>query len=85
MLAMVLDQFPNTRRRGYPIVLAAEKHLRAAGIRVVPSTYIERNDGRTDWYVSRWEGHPNEKAHAAFAEKIARFLSTLPELQPFRR
>lgn len=85
MLAMVLDQFPSTREKRYAIVLAAEKHLRDAGIRLVPSDYIRRNDGRPDWFVSRWEGHPNEKANRAFAEQFAQVLRGLPELQPYKR
>lgn len=85
MLAMVLEQYPNTKDKRYEVVRAAERHLAAGGIRVIPSDYIPRNDGRSDWYVSRWEGHPNEKAHRAFAEEIARALEGLPELQPFLR
>jgi len=85
MVALVLDQFPSTQGRRHEIVLAAEKHLRAAGIRVVPSDYIQLNDGRRDWFVSRWEGHPNEKANRAFAEEIAKVLVELPALQPYRR
>lgn len=85
MVAMVLDQFPNTRGKGYQVVLAAEKHLRDAGIQVIPSDYIKRNDGRSDWYVSRWEGHPNEKANRVFAREIAAVVTGLPELQRYRR
>ncbi len=85
MVAMVLDQFPSTREKRYAIVQAAERHLRDGGIRVVPGDYIQRNDGRRDWFVSRWEGHPNEKANRAFAEEIAKVLVELPELQPYRR
>ena len=85
MITMVLDQYPNTKAKGYEVVLAAEKHLRNAGMRVIPSDYIKRNDGRTDWYVSRWEGHPNEKANSAFAQEIAKVLADLPELRPYRR
>lgn len=85
MVAMVLDQTPSTREPRYAVVQAAERHLRDAGIRVVPSDYIRLNDGRLDWYVSRWEGHPNEKANRAFAEEIAKGLVDLPELQPYRR
>jgi hypothetical protein len=85
MVAMVLDQYPSTQERRYEIVLAAEKHLRAAGIRVVPSDYIRQNDGRRDWFVSRWEGHPNEKANWAFAQQFAQALRDLPEFQPYRR
>lgn len=85
MVAMVLDQYPNTRGRKNEVVLAAERHLRAAGIRVIPSDYIQRHDGARDWHVSPWEGHPNEKADRAFAEEILKVLRDLPELQPYRR
>lgn len=85
MVAMVLDQSPSTREKRYTIVQAAERHLREAGIRVIPSDYIQRNDGRKDWKVSPWEGHPNEKANRAFAEQLAQVLRELPELQPYKR
>jgi lysophospholipase L1-like esterase len=85
VLAMVLDQYPNTKEDRYEIVVAAEKHLRAAGIRIVASDYIRLNDGRMDWRVSPWEGHPNERANKVFAQEIAKVLRGLPELQPYRR
>ncbi|HEX9899748.1 MAG TPA: hypothetical protein VGC81_11005, partial [Candidatus Methylomirabilis sp.] len=85
MVAMVLDQFPSTREQRYAIVQAAERHLRDAGIRVVPSDYIRQNDGRRDWFVSRWEGHPNEKANRVFAQEFAQVLRDLPELQSYKR
>ncbi len=85
MVAMVLDQYPDTKGKSYQVVLAAEKHLLAAGVRVIHAEYIRRNDGRKDWYVSRWEGHPNEKANAVFAQEIAEVVAGLPQLQPYRR
>ena len=85
VLAMALEQYPNTKGDRYEIVVAAEKHLRAAGIRVVGSDYIRLNDGRMDWRVSPWEGHPNEKANTVFAQEISKVLRGLPELQPFQR
>ncbi len=85
MVVMVLDQFPGTQGKRYEIILAAEKHLRAAGMRVVPSDYIRVNDVRLDWKVSPWEGHPNEKANRVFAQEFAKVLRSLPELQPYRR
>lgn len=83
--AMVLDQYPDTKGKGYQVVLAAERHLKAAGMRVIPADYILRNDGRKDWYVSRWEGHPNETANLVFAREIAGVVAALPELQSYRR
>ena len=83
MVAMVLDQSPSTREKRYAIVQAAERHLREAGIRLIPSDYIQRNDGRKDWKVSPWEGHPNEKANRVFALEFAGVLRELPELQAY--
>jgi lysophospholipase L1-like esterase len=83
MVAMVLDQYPSTREKRYAIVQAAERHLREAGIRLIPSDYIQRNDGRKDWKVSPWEGHPNERANRVFALEFARVLRELPELQAY--
>ena len=85
IVAMVLDQYPSTKGRRPEIVLVAEKHLRDAGIRVVPSDYVRLNDGRLDWKVSPWEGHPNEKAHRVFAEEFAKVLRDLPKLTPYKR
>ncbi len=85
MVAMVLDQFPTTKGKRYEIIQAAEKHMRDAGMRVVPGEYVRRNDGRTDWGVSPWEGHPNEKANRVFAQEIATVVNGLPELGPYRR
>ena len=82
---MVLDRYPNTKEDRYVILLAAEEHLRAAGIRIVAGGYTRLNEGRTDWSVSPWEGHPNEKANRVFAQEIAKVLRGLPELQPCRR
>jgi lysophospholipase L1-like esterase len=85
VFAMVLEQYPDTRGKRYEVALAAERHLRAGGIRVIPSEYIRRHDGRDDWYVSRWEGHPNEKANRVFGQEIAKALLDLPELRAYRR
>ncbi len=85
IVSMVLDQYPSTKERRYKIVMAAEKHLQDAGIRLVPSDYIRVNDGRLDWKVSPWEGHPNEKANRVFAQDFAKVLRSLPELQSYRR
>lgn len=85
VVAMVLEQYPDTKGKGFEVALAAERHMREAGMRVIPADYIRLNDGRRDWFVSRWEGHPNEKANRAFAEQFAKVLRDLPELQPYKR
>ena len=51
----------------------------------MPSDYIRRNDGRLDWRVRAWEGHPNEKANRVFAQAFAKVLRDLPALQAYQR
>ena len=85
IVAIVLDQYPSTEERRSKIVIAAERHLRDAGIRLVPSDYIRVNAGRLDWKVSPWEGHPNEKANRVFAQEFAKVLRDLPALQAYQR
>jgi lysophospholipase L1-like esterase len=84
MVAMVLDQGPRLGGRGQQLALAAERQLRAAGIETVPSEdFYCRYDGRS-FRVSRWEGHPNEEAHAIWASELAATIRRQPELARFR-
>jgi hypothetical protein len=84
MVAMVLDQGPRLGGRGQQLALAAERQLRAAGIETVPSEdFYCRYDGRS-FRVSRWEGHPNEEAHAIWASELAATIRQRPELARFR-
>jgi hypothetical protein len=84
MVAMVLDQGPRLHGPGRKIALAAEHQLRAAGIETVPSDdFYRRYDGRS-FGVSRWEGHPNEEAHAIWAAELAAAIRPRPELARFR-
>ena len=84
MVAMVLDQGPRLGGRGQQLAVAAERQLRAAGIETVPSEdFYRRYDGR-DFRVSRWEGHPNEEAHAIWASELAAAIQQHPELARFR-
>ena len=87
MVAMVLDQFLDTKGKGFAVGQVAERLMSAAGIQVIPSEgYIRQNEGRTlEWRVSPWEGHPNEKANRVFAAEITRVLEQLPQLQPYRQ
>lgn len=74
VVAMALDQSPNSDVRGKQIAAIAESLARKAGMTVIPTEHyyatVDEPMG-----VSRWEGHPNEKAHALFAELL------LPQLQ----
>jgi lysophospholipase L1-like esterase len=85
MVAMVLDQGPRRDGPGRQLALAAERQLQAAGIETVASdAFYRRYDGRS-FAVSRWEGHPNEEAHAIWASELAAAIRQRPELAPFRR
>jgi lysophospholipase L1-like esterase len=84
MVAMVLDQYPRLNGPGRQLAIAAERQLRAAGIETVPSEdFYRRYDGRS-FRVSRWEGHPNEEAHAIWASELAAAIRQRPELGRFR-
>jgi lysophospholipase L1-like esterase len=85
MVAMVLDQAPRLAGPGREFALAAERQLGAAGIEIVPSEdFYRRYDGR-NFAVSRWEGHPNEEAHAIWASELTDRIRQHPELQRFSR
>ena len=83
MIAMVLDQSPRLDGPGRQLAIAAERQLRAAGIDVVESgDFYRRYDGRS-FPVSRWEGHPNEEAHAIWAHDLAQRIRQHPDLERF--
>jgi lysophospholipase L1-like esterase len=78
LVAMVLDQYPESGGRGRRIGRIAEEALVAAGALLVPSEgYIRANDGRRDLMVSPWEGHPNEEAHRIFAAELQRAIEPI--------
>ena len=84
-IGMVLHQYLNVGGRADRAARAAEAHLRAAGVDVVTSdTYFQAYDGR-NLGVSRWEGHPNELAHALYASLLYPKITAQPELLAYRR
>jgi lysophospholipase L1-like esterase len=71
MISLVVDQFALHGSRGYRIAQAAQKHLAAAGVDVIPTEdYYRRYNGQ-EMRVSHWEGHPNEIAHFIWSQMIA--------------
>jgi lysophospholipase L1-like esterase len=83
MVAMILDQGPRLHGPGRELAVAAERQLRAAGIETVRSEdFYRRYDGR-NFAVSRWEGHPNEEAHAIWAHDLAERIRQHPDLARF--
>jgi hypothetical protein len=92
MFALVLDQYPAYRGRGYRITRVAEDALRKAGADVIPTeTYYRLYDGNTPpdygqrFYVSSWEGHPNEVANYIWAKMIYQQLIQRKDMAAFRR
>jgi lysophospholipase L1-like esterase len=75
VVALVLDQFPNDER-GHRIARIAEAAAVEAGMNVVTTdAYFERfSDGKTQLFVSKWEGHPNEMANRIWAAMLASAL-----------
>ena len=68
VIALVLDQVPQEGGRGQQIASIAEEALAAAGMTVLRTDdYYRRFSGVSPLSVSRWEGHPNEEAHAIWA------------------
>ena len=85
VIAMVLDQSPQLDGPGRQLAVAAEEQLRAAGIDTVASEPFYRRFNGRNFKVSRWEGHPNEEAHAIWASMLAQKIRELDALAPFRR
>jgi len=85
MIAMVLDQGPRLDGPGQKLALAAERQLRAAGIETVDSEGFYRRYDGTSFGVSRWESHPNEKAHAIWANDLADRIRQRTDLARFAR
>jgi lysophospholipase L1-like esterase len=83
LVAMVIDQLPVYRGRGYESAKIAEDDFVKAGADVIPSELFYRDYSGRDFSVSRWEGHPNEEANWIWAEMIADALRRRPDLQPF--
>lgn len=74
VLTMVLTAYPSLNSKNHQITLIAEKLLISAGMQVIPTqAYVDKYQGQS-FAVSRWEGHPNEKAHKIFAEMFTDYL-----------
>ena len=84
IVGMVLDQYPAKEGRGHQITKVAERYMREAGFEVIDTEeYYRRFNGRN--FGLKWDGHPNEEAHAIFAAMIKSKLEHHPALQPYRK
>jgi lysophospholipase L1-like esterase len=74
VVALVMDPRPVHGGRGHQIARVAERLMAAGGLDVVPTEgYYRALDGR-DLTVNRFDGHPNEEAHAIYAAMLADHL-----------
>lgn len=84
VVGMPLDQYVTLDGRGHRISRVAERLMAEAGFDVISlEDYYRRYDGRL-FFVSRWEGHPDEEANAIFASMLFDHLRQRPEVQRFR-
>lgn len=80
IVGMVLDQYPHVGGRGQKIATIAETSMRNGGMDVIPTDdYYRVHDGIV-YRVSAWEGHPDERAHAIFADLFYAHLIQRPDL-----
>jgi lysophospholipase L1-like esterase len=70
MLAMVFDQYPSYGKDLYRITKIAEKALLDAGAHVILMEDYYRRYDSAGFYVSPWEGHPDERAFFVWAGMI---------------
>jgi lysophospholipase L1-like esterase len=75
VITVVLDQFPGMDRRGRELTRIAEDLTAMAGMHVVSTENYYRQYAKHGMGLSAWEGHPNEEAHAIFAELLYDELS----------
>ena len=85
MIAMVVDQYPESTGRRYRIVHAAERALRDANIDLMSSDDYHRRYHDKPMKISRWEGHPDEVANFIWATMFMRKLQARADIQAFKR
>jgi lysophospholipase L1-like esterase len=84
IVAMVLNQFPDLKSKGYQLAMAAERNLSDSGMEVIPTEEFYKKYDKQVMRVSQWEGHPNVKAHKIFADFFIAHLQNRKELEKYR-
>ena len=67
VLSAVLDQYPGDQR-GRLVGEQAVAIMKKAGMNVIDHRPYFRGREQEQFYVSKWEGHPNEECHRIFAQ-----------------
>lgn len=84
-VGLVLDQYPTYNGRGHNIARLAEQLMTQSRFDVIPTeSYYAQYDGQF-FPVSRWEGHPDEEAHAIWAGILIKYLAQQGWLQSHRK
>jgi lysophospholipase L1-like esterase len=83
VISLVLNQLPD-HSQAIQLTALAESDMQSAGLTVVPAQpYIREFQGNHEpLYVSRWEAHPNARAHQMFAQLL---VSAILENKRIRR
>ena len=85
ILAVVFHQYPVYSGRGHRIARIAEAAAQKAGMKIVPvDIYFKKYDGQR-MQISKWDGHPNRKAHRILAEMLAPVIQDMPELKKYKK
>lgn len=83
IIAMVLLQSKKPLARKARLAAIAESKAAEAGMTVIPSeSYASQLGDRN--YVSQWERHPGEGAHAVFAQAFSEQILRTDFLDPYR-
>lgn len=85
IMTMIINEYPMIEGSAADVSIITEQFLREAGMTVIPiwSYYIKHDHERLE--VNQWESHPNEQAHAIFAEYFLRYLEIMPQLSNYKK
>jgi hypothetical protein len=85
ILAVVFHVHPIYSGRSYQIAQIAEAAVQKAGMHIVPvEEYFKKYDGQR-MQISKWEGHPNPKAHRILSEMLAPVIRKMAELKKYKK
>ena len=85
IVAITLDNWPRPQAESYRMFRVAQELAAQAGMRVVEVEQFYRDYDQQAFVVSRWEGHPNEKAHRIYAGFLAAEIKKTPALEHYRK
>ncbi len=85
ILAVVFHKHPIYLGRSHHIAQIAEAAAQKAGMKIIPvDEYFKKYNGQR-MQISKWDGHPNRKAHRILAEMLAPVIRKMPELKKYKK